>query len=248
LNGSACVLINPGSHGEFASGNAPVCNGLDEPFYQCFPSGPATPAAKRTYRGIELSARETLGDKAWLQASYVYSSVLGNFGAPDGVDHDFDYPQLWHNAYGTLDLDRTSRFRLDGFWVSPWRLAVGLQAFAETGAPLSKLGYFNGGYAGSIFLTPRGSEGRLPTLWGANLTLSYPIAIGPVTATLQAYLYNVFNKQIANSRDEAWTTSAPEGYPATIFDPNQEQNNPNYGKVTARSAPRSFRAAVRVSF
>ncbi|HEV8117611.1 MAG TPA: hypothetical protein VGQ32_03755, partial [Thermoanaerobaculia bacterium] len=181
-------------------------------------------------------------------ASYVYSSVLGNFGAPDGVDHDFDYPQLWHNAYGTLDLDRTSRFRLDGFWVSPWRLAVGLQAFAETGAPLSKLGYFNGGYPGSIFLTPRGSEGRLPTLWGANLTLSYPIAIGPVTATLQAYLYNVFNKQIANSRDEAWTTSAPEGYPATIFDPNQEQNNPNYGKVTARSAPRSFRAAVRVSF
>src|SRR5207245_145413 len=26
LNGSSCVLINPGSNGEFASGNAPVCN------------------------------------------------------------------------------------------------------------------------------------------------------------------------------------------------------------------------------
>ena len=52
---------------------------------------------------------------------------------------------------------------------------------------------------------PRGSEGRLPTLWDANLTLSYPIAIGPATVTLQAYLFNVFNKQIAVARDDFWT-------------------------------------------
>ena len=109
-------------------------------------------------------------------------------------------------------------------------------------------GRLRSGWASSVFVLPRGSAGRLPTLWEANLTLSYPIPIGPVTMTLQGYLYNVFNNQIVTSRDQSWTTSPPEGYPATITDPNQERNNPNYGKVTSRSAPRSFRAALRVAF
>jgi len=68
---------------------------------------------------------------------------------------------------------------LDGYWVIPWRPAVGLQAFAESGAQLNKLGYFNSTYGSMVFLVPRGSEGRLPTLWEANLTLSYPIASAP---------------------------------------------------------------------
>jgi hypothetical protein len=125
---------------------------------------------------------------------------------------------------------------------------VGLQAFAETGAPLNKLGFFSSGYGAAVFLVPRGSAGRLPTLWEANLTLSYPIAIGPVTLTAQGYLFNLFNNQIAIAKDEGWTTSPPPGFPANINDPNQEPNNPNYGSVTARSAPRLFRAALRVSF
>jgi hypothetical protein len=99
-----------------------------------------------------------------------------------------------------------------------------------------------------IFLVPRGSVGRLPTLWGTDLTLGYPIAIGPTTVTLQAYLFNVFNKQIAVDRDNTWSISPPKGFPATIFDPNQEQTNPESGKVTGRQEPRVFRAAIRVSF
>ncbi len=90
--------------------------------------------------------------------------------------------------------------------------------------------------------------GRLPALWEANLTLGYPIAVGPVTVTVQAYLFNAFNNQIATSRDEVWSRSPPDGFPATIYDPNQEQNNRGYGKVTSRYAPRQFRAALRVSF
>ena len=69
-----------------------------------------------------------------------------------------------------------------------------------------------------------------------------------MTVTLQAYLFHIFNKQIAISRDDVWSSSPPDGFPATIYDPNQEQTNPNYGKVTGRSDPRSFRAALRVSF
>ncbi len=125
---------------------------------------------------------------------------------------------------------------------------MGLQVFVESGAPLNTLGYFNLNYGSMVFLVPRGSAGRLPTLWDANLTLSYPIVFGPLTVTLQAYVFNLFNNQIAISRDEAWSTSPPEGFPATIYDPSQEPVNPDYGKVTRRSEPRSFRAALRITF
>jgi hypothetical protein len=69
-----------------------------------------------------------------------------------------------------------------------------------------------------------------------------------VTVTLQGYLFNVFNNQLAILRDDASTASPPEGFPATIDDPSQEQNNDLYGTITGRSDPRSFRAALRVSF
>ncbi len=258
--GFGCALINPGSKGQFASGDAPTCNGLfDDPdWYRCDAAGPATPEARRIYRGVEVMARETVGNSLWLQASYVYSSLRGNYdgGVNQGaegltwpsVNMDFDYPAMWHNAYGTLYLDRPHRFRLDGYYVTPWHLSVGLQAFVESGAPLNQMGFFNSGYGAVVFLVPRGSAGRLPTLWGTNLSLSYPIVVGPTIVTLQAYLFNVFNQQIAIARDNTWSDFPPENFPATIYDPNQEQTNLEYGKVTNRQDPRVFRAAVKVSF
>jgi len=253
-----CAVITPGSNGRYASAGVITCNGLDGDASECVdPPGAATPPVRRLYRGIELLARKTLGDRLWVQASYVYSSLRGNYDgginettgrSAAGTNHDFDYPALWHNGYGALFLDRPHRFRLDGYWVTPWRLTLGLQAFAESGAPLERLGYFSVTYGSLVYLLPRGSAGRLPTLWDANLTLSYPIAVGPVTVTLQAYLFNAFDNQIAISHDDAWSVDPPADYPASLFDPNQEQTNSYYGAVTGRSGPRSFRAAVRVSF
>jgi Carboxypeptidase regulatory-like domain/TonB-dependent Receptor Plug Domain len=258
-SGSNCAIITPGSDGRFASGDYPTCNGYNEPWDACAEPGTATPPAKRVYRGIELLARQTVGDRLWIQVSYVYSSLRGNYdGGVDqsflfgvstpGASDAFDFPALSHNGYGDLFLDRPHRLRLDGYWVTPLRLVVGLQAFAESGAPLNKYGYFNETYGPQVFLVPRGSAGRLPTLWGTNLTFTYPISVGPATVTLQAYLFNVFNRQIATARDEYWSWSQPAGYPDSIFDPNQPQDNVDYGAVLQRSDPRSFRAAVRVSF
>ena len=73
-----CVLINPGSGAKYASGNAPVCTGAP-PGSCVHPTGPATPEAKRYYRGIEILARESIGTSLWLQASYIYSSLRGNY-------------------------------------------------------------------------------------------------------------------------------------------------------------------------
>ena len=49
------------------------------------------------------------------------------------------------------------------------------------------------------------------------------------------------------SREERWSKDPPDGYPATILDPNQMRTDPNR-KVIGRQDPRFFRAAVRVSF
>src|SRR5262249_17368673 len=172
----------------------------------------------------EVRARKTVGNTLWLQASYVFSSLRGNYDGgvnevfqttTPGVNADFDYPSLWHAAYGRLFLDRPHRFRFDGSWVTPLRLTVGLQAFASTGAPLDRTGYFNVVYGSGagVYLVPRGSAGRLPTLWDANFTLAYPIVLGPATVTLQAYVFNLFNNQIPISRENRWTVGPPEGYP-----------------------------------
>jgi hypothetical protein len=214
------------------------------------------PRAKRIYRGIELLVRKSVGQKLWIQASYLYSSLRGNFdgainestGQTDpGINADFDYYLFNHNLSGRLFLDEPSRFRLDGYYVTPIGLSVGLQAFAASGVPLDKLGYFNFSYGSFVNLVPRGYAGRMPTQWDANLTLSYPFAIGPVTVTLQGYVYNLFNNQIPTFRRTDWNTTPPSQYP-DIYDPNQDQTNPEYGKIVTRSDPRLFRAAVHVSF
>ncbi len=258
-NYNSCGLSNLGSSEPIASGNIPTCNGLDYPYDECgIDPGPATPDVARIYRGIEVMARQQIGNTLWLQASYIYSSLRGNYdGAVNqgaygqtwpGINEDFDYPQMWHNGYGRLGLDRPNRFRFDGFWVTPWQVSLGLQAWAESGTPLNRKGYLNQFYGPVIFLDPRGSSGRLPTYWGANLSLAYPFTFGPTTVTLQAYLFNIFDKQIAIARDEVWSYEPTPDYPLTIYDPNQPQTNPEYGYVTGRSDPRVFRAAVKVSF
>ena len=216
-----------------------------------------SPSAQRVYRGIELLARKTVGTSLWLQASYIYSSLTGNYdgfvneGSGQtfpGVNIDFDYPQFEHNGEGPLALDHPHAFRLDASYTTPFGVLVGLQGWALSGAPLNRMGYFNGGYGARINLVPRGSAGRMATLWEANLTLGYQFAVGPTIVTAQAYAFNIFNNQIETQRDTAWTVERPEGYPDTLYDPNVPSNNPDYGKVTSRQAPRFFRAAMKVSF
>ncbi len=250
-----CAIINPGSSGALAQGDAATCNGLDGDDNECFPSGPASPPARRTYKGVEILARKSFTDALWVQASYVYSSLTGNYdgaiqeeflGTVPGRSTDFDLPALWSNSEGRLFLDRPHRFRLDSYWVTPLKLAVGLQTYVASGAPFDKVGYYQGFYPSMFYLVPRGSAGRLPTEWDANLTLSYPIAVGPATVTLQAYLYNLFDNQIPTTKDVVWNNQTWDGYPDSLYD--QPGINDNYGRVTGRTDPRLFRAAIRVSF
>ena len=265
-NGNTCAITNPGGGGLWASGNIPGCNGLDGSAFNCTATIPALPDAKRIYRGIEVVGRKSFTQNLWAQASYVFSSLRGNYdgevregrGQTDpGINADFDYFLFLHNNYGRLFLDRPHNFRLDLSYTTPFKLFVGLQTYVQSGAPLNKQGYFNAGYGAEIQLVTKGEAKRLPTTYEANLTLGYPIQLGGVTITPQLYVFNLLNKQIETLEDVRYSTSQPAGYlfcgnlsdpRCTIFDPNQQQTNPNYGKITQRQDPRLFRGAVKISF
>jgi hypothetical protein len=206
---SSCAIVNPGSNGKYARGDFYSCTGLDFPYDNCtddrstdravFGAAP-TPEARRIYRGIEILGRSSLSEKFWLQASYLYSSVRGNYDGEvsqvllpqtdPGINTDFDFPAFSHDAYGRLHQDRPHNLRFDGYYAMPWRLWIGVQAYVQSGPPQSRVGYFNGALGGNarVELVPKGYEGRLPTAWEASLTVGYPLALGPVIVTAQLYV------------------------------------------------------------
>jgi hypothetical protein len=164
--------------------------------------------------------------------------------------------------------DRPHNFRLDATYTTPFKLYFGLQAYAQSGPPLSSVGYFNQIYVSQTQLVPVGSAGRLPTQYEANLSIGYPVRFGPVTVTGLFYVFNLLDKQIITNVDNNWQISRGVNYPKSPGQYNQlfyppctaaqasdpaankcnEQNNVNYGKATSRQAPRLLRAALKISF
>jgi hypothetical protein len=255
-NFNTCGLMNPGSDGPIARGEVPGCNGLDGNAGACTETIPAVAPARRLYRGVEVLVRKTVSTSLWLQASYVFSSLRGNYdgevksdGQTDpGINSDFDYPALFHDSYGRLFLDRPHSFRVDGVYETPFKLGIGVQGYVRSGAPLERRGYFNDLYGAVIQLDERGTAGRQPANWDASVTLSYPLQIRALKVTFQAYVLNVFDNQRPTTQDSAWSTQPPAAYPASLFDASQPSSNADYGKITGRQQARLFRAAVRVSF
>jgi TonB dependent receptor-like, beta-barrel len=246
--GNSCANINPGGDGLWASGNFPWYDGYSLGGFHDAPA-PQSPKAKRLYRAIEVSARKTMSNWLWLQASYVYSSVRGNYdgavhestGQTDpGLNEDFDYPATYANAYGRLFLDRPHQFRLDAAYSAPFGLSVGLQFYVRSGVPLDQLRSDWPDYLGSdLYMVPRGSVGRTPTEYEANLSVAYAIKLGLVTMVPEIFVYNLLNRQTETYQNIQYIIAA-EG------DPNQF--NPDFGKVVARTPPRQLVFALKAMF
>jgi outer membrane receptor protein involved in Fe transport len=206
--GSTCALFNPGGTGPAASGQILSCDGSGNPTDpnadECGFPGVAVQAAKRIFRGIELTARKAFTNAFWTQLSFLYSSLEGNYsgaireasGQTDpGINADFDYYQFANNAYGNLELDRPVQVRIDAVYTAPFGLSAGLGFYVRSGIPVSRQGWFNSGYPQALFLDQRGTLAREPTDYDMNLSASYALNVGPVTVTPMLYLYNVINRQ-----------------------------------------------------
>jgi hypothetical protein len=258
-HGQFCAIINPGSSERYARGDFPCQNrGNERPDAAELDAlcnetgGPPIASASRIYRGIELTARQSFQERLWVQASYIYSSLRGNYDgaarlasgqADPGVNADFDYFAFdQHNSHGKLYLDRPHTFQLGATYRIPFGLTAGLSTSVRSGPPRSRGEYFNGGYNQEIFGVRRGTVGRAETQYEANFSLAYEFKAGPVMITPRLYVYNVLNRQGETRVSDAFN---PDG----AFDASGNAvQHPNYGKILERQAPRLFRVAARVSF
>ncbi len=222
---ASCALFNPGGSGPAASGQYPTCNGTanetDPTYGQCSDTGFAVGDAKRIFRGIEMVARKQFTNQLWAQASFLYSSLKGNYsgaireasGQTDpGINADYDYYQFTFNDYGNLELDRPVQARIDAVYNAPIGLAAGAQFYVRSGLPVSRFGFFIDLYPDLLYLDTRGTNTRAPFLSGdrtptdydLNLSLAYNMNLGPVTVTPQIYLFNVLNRQTVRAYDSTF--------------------------------------------
>ncbi len=277
---SSCALFNPGGDGQAASGAFPTCNGSQNPTDptggECFTTGFAVGDAKRYFRGIELVARKQFSNQLWAQASFLYSSLRGNYsgaireasGQTDpGINADYDYYQFTFNSYGNLELDRPVQARIDAVYNAPFGLSLGAQFYVRSGIPVSRYGFFNNFYPDLLYLDKRGFvDNRTPTDYDLNVSLGYNLNVGPVTITPQLYLLNALNRQTVTSYDAtfnpggAFVTNANSPFygqageepgsapncPAAATAPCPD--NPDYLKANIRNNPRLFRVALKVTF
>jgi outer membrane receptor protein involved in Fe transport len=275
-----CAIVNPGGTGPAVSGVYPTCDGSGNPTDPnagtCVTPGVPIGPARRYFRGIELMARKQFTNELWAQASFLYSSLIGNYsgviqenvGQTDpGINVDYDYYQFSYNAFGRLELDRPVQFRIDGVYNAPFGLSAGIGFYVRSGRPTTQLGWFNdNGYSEELNLTTRGTAGRLPTDYDMNLSLGYDLNVGPVTITPMLYVFNLLNRQTVNdvlqtfnSNGAIVTNLASPFYGQAGVEPGTGScpafsssapctDNPDYRKATQRIGPRLFRAALKITF
>ena len=178
-------------------------------------TAPAT-KAKRQYKGLEIHSEKRFSNNYQFFASYVYSKLTGNYdgtfqnstGQLDpNINSAYDYADFALNNSGPLTSDRTHQVKFYGSYTLSSGMAKGLDLGAslhwESGVPLNGQGYEFAGYANyEYYLTPRGSLGRGPSDYEADLHAGFPIAFGGGSRlTLVADVFNVFNRQSATSLD-----------------------------------------------
>jgi outer membrane receptor protein involved in Fe transport len=104
--------------------------------------------ARRYYRAIEFTATKRFTNNYQFIASYVFSSLIGNYeglfrndnGQSDpNITSLFDLVSLLNGLYGRLPNDRPHVFKFNGSYKTPWKLVVSGNLNAQSGIPFNML-------------------------------------------------------------------------------------------------------------
>lgn len=211
------------------------------------------PDPVRRYTALEFSLENTLGRKLYLASSYVLSKTYGNY--PGVFDTDGGNPHAHvSNLYwdvsqiseGLLPNDRTHVFKMYGSYAFDFGLTTGGFFTWQSGTPLSEYGGTWIGPNAFSHLVPRGTAGRTPSIWDANLRISYDLSrlTGGIGGARSRLLFDVFHlfgqKEMVNIEQVHYFVLDAGG--------NQAGLNPNYGKVKAYQPPMTIRFGVEISF
>ena len=206
------------------------------------------PAPDHGYRALEFSLERVGPGRLHLRMSYVLSRNSGNYlglFAGDGqfanASTQFDNKGGLIISKGPLPNDRTHVVKLLGSYRTGVGLTVGGYGFWQSGTPLSKLG-FDGG--NPLFLSPRGTAGRTPSLWDLNLRLEYQlpgVSLRGAGSRVILDLTHVGSPRKPVVLDQLRFASIDSlGQPS---DPN-----PRYGQPLQYQPPMSVRLGVVVGF
>ncbi|MEO8505183.1 MAG: TonB-dependent receptor [Acidobacteriota bacterium] len=214
---------------------------------------------KRVYNGLQLDATKRFSNNWQGMASYLYSKLDGNYdgeyapftnvGADPNISAAYDYFDFFTNGSdlskitntGPLSNDRRHQLKASGVYMTPIKLSIGVSAYWRSGLPLTRYGYSDAYGRYEFFLTKRGAEGRSPDTYETDVHLGYPLKVGPVEINFLADIFNLLDAQRAVIVDQRWGFQESDNASPTPV-------NPNYGKASLRTGPRTYRLGLRVSF
>jgi len=224
--------------------------------------------ARRYYRALEFTATKRFTNNFQFIASYVFSSLIGNYeglfrndnGQSDpNITSLFDLPSLLAGTYGRLPNDRPHQFKFNGSYRTPWKLMLSGNFYTRSGIPFNALIPHpvygdNEGFCQNIsgigfVCNPRGTavnpitgSNRTPTNFQLDIGAYYPISVGEgKELRLMFDWFNVTNAQRALRQDDTFLiNSGISGVPPV--------SNPTFGTGTIFQYPSTIRLGAKFSF
>jgi outer membrane receptor protein involved in Fe transport len=140
-DGDTYFIFNPGRN-EPGTTERAACEGGPGRAPRCFGR------AQRFYRALEITATKRFTNNYQFIASYVFSSLTGNYeglfrndnGQSDpNITSLFDLQSLLDNTYGRLPNDRPHQFKFNGSYRTPFNLLISGNFYMQSGTPFNRL-------------------------------------------------------------------------------------------------------------
>jgi Carboxypeptidase regulatory-like domain len=211
------------------------------------------PGIVRRYRALEMSVERQVPAGWTLSASYLLSSLRGNYEGywdqtagvndPLGGGSFIPEPGSVANTEGPLPGDRPHQIKAHASVGLTRAIQVGATLWWASGSPLSELGSTPYGRPYYRFLQPRGSLGRTPSIYDLGVRVSYAPRFGDhrLHGRLLADAYHIGNPRRPVVVDQVhYLGVSPSG--------QQIAPNPNYGKTLFFQPDAAYRLGLEVTW
>lgn len=189
-------------------------------------SCPAMPKAKRDYNGYELEFTKRFASNWGLHASYLYSSLKGNYSGlansdeaaatgnartSPNVNRIFDSLFMLFDESGTREVegalggDRPHQVKAQLTYSFPFGTTIGLNEYYSSGTPNTTEMRFQGA---PFFAFNRNDLGRTPNVTQTDLNIQHDIRFGKFAITLGAIVLNLFDEDEVTNINPVWSTTS----------------------------------------
>lgn len=219
------------------------------------------PDAYRKYKAFTLQAtrRAVRGQlmNLFLDASYTWSKLTGNWDIDFGGNSPFynssfigDGPGvlITDRRDGTLRGDRTHVAKIFASVRPIDRLSLGTYLRYQSGGAWEARGLPSPAVSSSSYIAylERAGSRRMPSYFKTDLSVTYDVPLGRIDLGLEGRVLNVFDEQVELAVDDRYLLNVAWN-PATTPS-NTASNNPNFGKGTVFTAPRTYILSVLARF